>query len=733
MSRLDIALALAAEGFWVFPLKVNGKTPAHKGWQQEASRDPNQLYEWFASGHINIGIYTEKFGDDEALLVVDCDKKKGKDGYAELLGLELHGYELGNTLTHTTPSGGRHYIFRSAEAVRSSVGRIATGLDIRSGGGFIVGPGSVTKDGEYRSEGGEIVRAPDWLVGRCGERKPLRVRESGVAGTVGNRDAVARRARQYLEADAPLAVEGQAGDQTTYRVACRLKDLGCDPALAFELMLEFWNDRCSPPWDMSDMREKVGNAFRYGNDPTGIATPERDFGHRAVSEPRRDISTDVVPIHSPYEKLNQEFAFVLAGGGAHILRETTDVHGLPTLEHLDEGAFHKRFASQKITYGEKTIPLTKDWMQWDGRRTYDGICFMPGKEAPRQFYNLWRGFAVEPWPDDVPPPAEAQAGLDDFLGHALTNVCGGDQTLFDWLMGYFAHIVQRPWEKPLVALVFKGRKGVGKNALIEHIGRLLGSHFLITSKRRYLVSNFTGHLENLLLFALDEAFWSGDKEAEGTLKDLITGKNHVVEHKGKEPYIVDNRTRIAIIGNESWMVPASYDERRFAVFDVGLGRQRDVAFFRQLQSHMDGGGYRLLLRHLLGLPFDVQGYMDAPKTEGLLDQKHASLDPFGEWLLACLTEGSVLGSDFAGQWPEKIECNRFRDAFGHWARKRGIRSRLPTERELGKSLYDMLPAVTHRRARTDGSLGYVYTLPPLTECRAAWDTFIGHTVAWPKE
>jgi hypothetical protein len=47
------------------------------------------------------------------------------------------------------------------------------------------------------------------------------------------------------------------------------------------------------------------------------------------------------------------------------------------------------------------------------------------------------------------------------------------------------------------------------------------------------------------MFALDEAFWSGDKQAEGTLKDLITGRDHVIEHKGKEPYTVANKTRVA--------------------------------------------------------------------------------------------------------------------------------------------------------------------------------------------
>src|SRR5690606_13114237 len=145
----------------------------------------------------------------------------------------------------------------------------------------------------------------------------------------------------------------------------------------------------------------------------------------------------------------------------------------------------------------------------------------------------------------------------------------------------------------------RGGKGTGKNALVDRVGYLLGNHYLLTSNRRYLVGNFNGHLEHCLLFALDEAFWSGDKQAEGQLKDLITGSHHVIEHKGKEPYSVENCTRIVIIGNEEWLVPSSHDERRFAVFHVGDGRKQDRAFFQAMREGMERGGYRLLLRYLL--------------------------------------------------------------------------------------------------------------------------------------
>jgi hypothetical protein len=264
---------------------------------------------------------------------------------------------------------------------------------------------------------------------------------------------------------------------------------------------------------------------------------------------------------------------------------------------------------------------------------------------------------------------------------------------------------------------------------VERVGHLFGGHFLLTSNRRYLLGNFNGHLENCILFVLDEAFWSGDKQAAGTLKDLITGQHHVIEHKGKEPYTVDNRTRVAIIGNEDWIVPASHDERRFAVFDVGDGRKQDRAFFRQMREGMDRGGYRLLLRYLQNFSLEGIDLDAAPATAALADQKHATLEPIQGWWLECLTAGTILGGDFSGGWPEQVECVRFREAFYRYSRGRSVRSRLPGDRDIGVQIKQCVDAV-HKKVRVGAEFPWFYLFPPLDKARDQWDKYIGHSVDW---
>ena len=105
MTKKEWALSLASEGFFIFCLQTLGKTPVHKGWQESATRDPRIIEQWWATNpEYNIGIYTGKFGDDGALLVVDVDVKEGKNGYEQLLRLELEGWEMPETRSYATPS-----------------------------------------------------------------------------------------------------------------------------------------------------------------------------------------------------------------------------------------------------------------------------------------------------------------------------------------------------------------------------------------------------------------------------------------------------------------------------------------------------------------------------------------------------------------------------------------------------------------------------------------------------
>ena len=77
-----------------------------------------------------------------------------------------------------------------------------------------------------------------------------------------------RQAHAWLEQHAP-AIQGDGGDQHTYNTCCSVVigyDLTVDEACA---VLRDWNTRCEPPWSDVELRAKVSNAERYGEQTRG--------------------------------------------------------------------------------------------------------------------------------------------------------------------------------------------------------------------------------------------------------------------------------------------------------------------------------------------------------------------------------------------------------------------------------------------------------------------------------
>lgn len=722
-------MRLQEMGFRVFPLDPRSKMPALKGYTAVASADSEKAKLFWRKCPIlgvelqyNIGISTTRLADGRKLVVLDVDNKNGRSGDDDLLQLELEGKNLPDTYEQLTPTGGRHLVYWTAVSVGNSVRSFMPSIDTRGRGGLLVGAGSEVAAGEYTANFAPIAEAPEWLIQALAHR-PAAARGPGPSAEVDQAYAKARGAS--FVSSLPPASAGSLSARA-YEHACRLKDLGCSAYDSFELLTE-WAERCTPPIADDDLIIRVENAYRHGKNKPGVAAPENAFDE-VKEEPEPAPVVEEPKKLSPIGELNRDHAFIMAGQGHLILWETVGSDGKPAVRYVSEQSFHRQYLHKTMINGEnKMEPVTKVWMRSEDRRSYDGLCFRPGIKTPRNWYNLWRGFSVEPVESMEAAPLEWVEAVDMFLQHARENICDGDPNLYRYLLGFLAHLVQRPFEKPMVSLVLKGKKGVGKNAFVERIGHLVGNHYTLASDARYLLGNFNSHLENCIFFVLDEAFWSGDKKAEGRLKDLITGSHHNIERKGQEPYKVENCTRVVILGNETWIVPASHDERRYAVFNVSEGRKRDNAFFRKIIRAMDAGGYRVLLRYLLDHDISDFDVNDAPNSAGLLEQKIATFELVEEWWHECLTNGEIVSLETDG-WPETVAKDRLRDAYARYARHRNSRSRVPSDHAFGRAVLSMCPAV--KPAHDNATNRWLYRLPTLEVARQQFSKYLGQELSW---
>lgn len=391
----------------------------------------------------------------------------------------------------------------------------------------------------------------------------------------------------------------------------------------------------------------------------------------------------------------------------------------PVLMHVPQDQFHLKLANRLVRVPKtdsqgnaqtQLVPAAKLWLTSPARREYPGgIGLWPNGDAPGNAYNLWRGLAVQPAPGDV--------GV--MLAH-VHMVCGEDEKLSKYLLDWFAFKVQRPGERAEVAVALRGGRGVGKGLLVQSLMRILGSHALHISSPRMLVGDFNAHLRGALLVFADEAFWAGDKAAEGVLKALITEPTITINGKGKDAYAASNRVSVIFASNERWTVPAGADERRYFVLDVPAARRGDRAYFKRLTDWLNSGGVAHWCDFLLKR--DICGFhpRDVPVTAALDRQKIASMSLLEKWVLEALDRGRGLGG--AGEWGQhecSLPCGAATTAYDAHRKSTGWRGAQGLDsREIGEELQRIFQCGPAKPERIEGRSVRAWRLPALDEARA---------------
>ena len=142
---LDVALALAAAGIAIFPVKVfrdaSGKWKKRlvvKGWQNAASCDPDQIRRWWDEFQDAVpGIESGEAG----LVVIDADRHEdGVDGVAGFAGLVAGHSDPNPHLKTSTAGAGEHHFYCQPPGMQlgNGEGRLPDGINVRGTGGFVV-------------------------------------------------------------------------------------------------------------------------------------------------------------------------------------------------------------------------------------------------------------------------------------------------------------------------------------------------------------------------------------------------------------------------------------------------------------------------------------------------------------------------------------------------------------------------------------------------------------------
>jgi len=396
----------------------------------------------------------------------------------------------------------------------------------------------------------------------------------------------------------------------------------------------------------------------------------------------------VKDLQSRMAALNKEFAVVLIGGRALVLHEAIDAFGKDVVDYLSVSSLRTWLETERVfdPETERFVGVGDIWLKNPLRRQFCGVAFAP-EGAPAKFYNLWRGFTVEPAAayDD---PREHKRHFATFFDHIERNVARGDRSLARWVWGWFAHMIQRPTERIGTALVLRGKQGAGKTKPGEIIGSLIGQHWVLIDDPKHLVGSFNAHMVSCMLLQADEGFWAGDKTAEGRLKGLVTSKIHLIEKKGVDAIQVRNLIRLLVTSNNDWVVPAGMEERRFAVLDVGDENMQDRAFFKKMDDELAAGGREHLLTYLMRFDLSKVDVREIPNTEGLYEQKVASMSEFQSWWFDRLRSGKLLPQH--GKWQTEVPVDPLYQSYLTYSERMSKGRRMGKE-QFGLALRKIVP------------------------------------------
>lgn len=196
--------------------------------------------------------------------------------------------QLPPTLQVLTGGGGRHIYFKypsGIDNIKSTVGKVGSGLDIRADGGYVVAPPSIHSSGnlymwDISGSSNDVADMPDWLLN-------LVKKEVSHQGK-----KVDFKALQVI----PI------GERNNYLIsqAGKMRQLGLDEDVILKFLKQINDTKCSPPLDEAEVEKIHSSILRYPSGEPAIHAPMFSLRPTAVLAkeklpPRRYLIEGILP------------------------------------------------------------------------------------------------------------------------------------------------------------------------------------------------------------------------------------------------------------------------------------------------------------------------------------------------------------------------------------------------------------------------------------------------------
>lgn len=403
-------------------------------------------------------------------------------------------------------------------------------------------------------------------------------------------------------------------------------------------------------------------------------------------------------------RLNELFTHTSMGGKHVIVSRGYDGRNSQSYQFESLTEFKNRFLHEAQIAG---LNAGEAWLKWHAKNYCEnGVVFCPDKaKCLDSQFNLYRGFAEAPKQGNVSP----------FLDHVKNVICNGDVRSTNYVLQFFAHLLQKPDEKPSVAIVMKSVEGTGKGALMSPMMEILGEYGIQTNGSNLVTGRFNSTLANKLLVFADEVDLTERKTAD-KLKALISETTMNIERKGIDPVPVANYGRFIFASNMERVLNAGSRERRYLVVEPNPALAQNKDYFDNYFAWVKHRGAAHLMYYLLHLDISEFNPRQAPVTAALIEEKLSNLSipmafmyeelqkekPFKGYSRATPQDLINMLSDFASLRGEKPSIETWRSSLGKMMQSLNIQS----IGRRGRDLHYDLNNIDNIRASFSAKLGH---------------------------
>lgn len=378
---------------------------------------------------------------------------------------------------------------------------------------------------------------------------------------------------------------------------------------------------------ISDLNEYIKQKFPRINinfiiKPFKPGLPSSEFIRLESETFSREImnSTDVYTVQKEYF---EKFHFKIRNPFCFICEDDTGVVFIKP--HQLSGVYEDIYTEGPYKSVFKTfIPF---WLKDTTMRCYKTVNYYPrASDCPEEVYNLWKPFPIL---------KTANVSADTSFIHNFIRTVINDDPVTEYLLNWFAHLVQFPNKKTEVCLIFFGKQGCGKSSIAEHLlETIIGfDKFMVTSKVDKAFGRFV-NTQGKLLSVLNETSGKETFNLSEILKDAITCQKTEQEKKGIDAISIIDYTNYIFTTNNINSVKIPKDDRRYMPISFNNSYLNNIEFFNKLYAQLEN-------KNIMRSFYDELMARDISKfnasscrveTELMRDMKFMSADPIEQFI-----------------------------------------------------------------------------------------------------